>query len=59
MAGIAQLVEYQIVALAVTGSNPVARPVTEERKKQKITLFSAFLFLEKSITKYIPIPSCF
>lgn len=26
MAGLAQLVEYQIVALGVTGSSPVARP---------------------------------
>ncbi len=34
MAGVAQLVEHQIVALGVAGSSPVARPTNKKRLVQ-------------------------
>ena len=39
MAGVAQSVEFQIVALAVVGSSPIARPKRKDKGMQECILF--------------------
>ena len=46
MASLAQVVEYQIVALGVTGSSPVARP-------KYVIIYEALQQLDKLLHPYI------
>ncbi len=48
MAGVAQLVEHQIVALVVAGSSPVARPQKKDIQFDLDILFF-ILYLSKSL----------